>query len=94
MVDTEELVYALKTGEIKGAGLDVTDPEPLPEGHELFNLPNVIITPHSSSLTEEAKEEVFTMARDNLKAVLIDGKPPKYEAYANFECTNLVRQLN
>jgi phosphoglycerate dehydrogenase-like enzyme len=43
---TDDLVWALENGEIGGAGLDVTDPEPLPEGHRLWALPNCIITPH------------------------------------------------
>jgi phosphoglycerate dehydrogenase-like enzyme len=43
---TDDLVWALENGVIGGAGLDVTDPEPLPEGHRLWSLPNCIITPH------------------------------------------------
>ena len=43
---TEDLVAALQAGTIGGAALDVTDPEPLPEGHPLWDMPNVIITPH------------------------------------------------
>lgn len=46
VVDTEALLAELKTGRISAA-LDVTDPEPLPATHELWNLPNVIITPHN-----------------------------------------------
>lgn len=46
LVDTEALVKALRTGEIAGAALDVTEPEPLPDGHPLWELPNVLITPH------------------------------------------------
>ena len=45
IVDTDALVDALNSGKIS-AGLDVTDPEPLPQGHRLWNSPNVIITPH------------------------------------------------
>jgi len=45
VVDTEALINELKTGRIT-AGLDVTDPEPLPDGHPLWKAPNVIITPH------------------------------------------------
>ena len=46
LVDTEALVAALRAGQIAGAGLDVTDPEPLPDGHPLWDMPNVVITPH------------------------------------------------
>jgi phosphoglycerate dehydrogenase-like enzyme len=46
---TSDLIVALKEGTIGGAGLDVTDPEPLPDGHPLFSAPNVIITPHMSA---------------------------------------------
>ena len=43
---TDDLVWALRTGEIGGAALDVTDPEPLPEGHPLWSMHNCFITPH------------------------------------------------
>lgn len=46
LIDTAALVAALETGRIGGAALDVTDPEPLPDGHPLWRLPNVIVTPH------------------------------------------------
>jgi phosphoglycerate dehydrogenase-like enzyme len=49
LVDTEALVTALRAGTIGGAALDVTDPEPLPDGHILWTLPNVLITPHVAS---------------------------------------------
>ncbi|MCK0092435.1 D-isomer specific 2-hydroxyacid dehydrogenase family protein [Rhodococcus sp. F64268] len=49
LIDTEALVHALATGTIAGAGLDVTDPEPLPEGHPLWSLPNAMVTPHDSN---------------------------------------------
>ena len=47
-IDTDALVTALNEGKIAGAALDVTDPEPLPDGHTLYGRPNVIITPHQS----------------------------------------------
>ena len=47
-IDTEALSEALEEGQIGGAALDVTDPEPLPSDHKLWTLPNVLITPHSS----------------------------------------------
>ena len=52
VVDTEALVDALRAGQIGGAALDVTDPEPLPAGHPLWDLPTCLITPHTAD-TEE-----------------------------------------
>ncbi|MCX5042778.1 D-isomer specific 2-hydroxyacid dehydrogenase family protein [Aldersonia sp. NBC_00410] len=49
LLDTDAAVDALRAGTIGGVGLDVTDPEPLPDGHPLWSLPNVIITPHDSN---------------------------------------------
>lgn len=49
LIDTDALVTALASGAIGGAGLDVTDPEPLPDGHPLWVLPNAIVTPHDSN---------------------------------------------
>ena len=49
---TNDLIAALKSGELGGAALDVTDPEPPPEGHPLWSAPNIIISPHSSSYGE------------------------------------------
>lgn len=49
IVETPALVEALKAGTLAGACLDVTDPEPLPAGHPLWSMPNVVITPHMSA---------------------------------------------
>lgn len=54
-VVTDDLVGALEAGTIGGAALDVTEPEPLPEGHPLWSLPNCIITPHVGNTPEMAK---------------------------------------
>jgi phosphoglycerate dehydrogenase-like enzyme len=51
-VRTDDLVGALRSGSIGGAGLDVTDPEPLPDGHALWSCPNCIITPHTADTWE------------------------------------------
>jgi phosphoglycerate dehydrogenase-like enzyme len=51
-IDTDALVDALATGSIAGAALDVTDPEPLPDGHPLWDLENCIITPHTADTIE------------------------------------------
>jgi len=53
-VVTDDLVAALEVGNLGGAALDVTDPEPLPEGHPLWSLPNCIITPHVGNTPEMA----------------------------------------
>jgi phosphoglycerate dehydrogenase-like enzyme len=53
-VVTDDLVAALRDGVIGGAGLDVTNPEPLPDGHPLWSLPNCIITPHVGNTPEMA----------------------------------------
>lgn len=52
-VDTGALVEALQAGTIAGAGLDVTDPEPLPANHPLFDCENVVLTPHVGGLSPE-----------------------------------------
>jgi phosphoglycerate dehydrogenase-like enzyme len=66
-VVTDELVKALEEGRLGGAGLDVTEPEPLPEGHALWRAPRVLITPHISSLSDLPGEERWTLAAENLR---------------------------
>jgi phosphoglycerate dehydrogenase-like enzyme len=58
VVDTGALVDALRGGQIGGAALDVTDPEPLPAGHPLWDLPNCLITPHTAD-TEEMRRRLL-----------------------------------
>lgn len=53
-VVTDDLVAALGHGRLGSAGLDVTDPEPLPDGHPLWAMPNVIVTPHTGNTPEMA----------------------------------------
>jgi len=53
-VVTDDLVAALQDGTLGSAGLDVTDPEPLPDGHPLWQLPNAIVTPHTANTVEMA----------------------------------------
>ncbi len=52
IVDTDALVEALNSGRIRAA-IDVTDPEPLPEGHPLWSCPNLLITPHVAGSTPQ-----------------------------------------
>lgn len=66
---TDDLVAALKSGQIGGAGLDVTDPEPLPADHVLWQLPNVIVTPHiSGSATNRQRHQA--VVKENLRRFL------------------------
>jgi phosphoglycerate dehydrogenase-like enzyme len=66
-VDTDALVEALAAGAIGGAGLDVTEPEPLPDGHPLWSLPNVIITPHTANTQEMAVPLLSTRITENVR---------------------------
>ena len=65
-VDTDALVAALDQGEIAGAGLDVTEPEPLPDGHPLWGRPNCIITPHTADTPEMVDRMLAARIRDNV----------------------------
>lgn len=76
-VDTDALVAALQGGVIAGAGLDVCEPEPLPEGHPLWAMDNVIITPHIGGATESYKARMADLFIANLKAYLATGTPAK-----------------
>jgi phosphoglycerate dehydrogenase-like enzyme len=64
---TDDLVAALEAGEIGGAGLDVTDPEPLPDGHPLWSLPNCIITPHVGNTPEMAVPLLAARITENVR---------------------------
>jgi phosphoglycerate dehydrogenase-like enzyme len=65
-VVTDDLVAALADGRVAGAGLDVTDPEPLPADHALWRMPNVIITPHIAWYGNN-RERQLTLARENIR---------------------------
>jgi phosphoglycerate dehydrogenase-like enzyme len=64
---TADLIAALKSGRLAGAGLDVTDPEPLPADSPLWRLPNVIITPHVSADTSVSQEQRNMVLVENLR---------------------------
>jgi len=66
-VDTDPLVAALRQGAIGGAGLDVTEPEPLPDGHPLWDLPNVIVTPHTANTQEMAVPLLSRRITENVR---------------------------
>ena len=66
VVDTDALVSALDRGQVAAAGLDVTDPEPLPAGHPLWKR-NVIITPHSAGQSPGGRRRAHELFRENLR---------------------------
>ncbi|TWU09250.1 Glyoxylate/hydroxypyruvate reductase B [Symmachiella macrocystis] len=82
VVDPAALYTALSTGQIAAAGIDVTDPEPLPRGHELLALENLIITPHLGSASNRTRERMLRMTVENLHAGL-QGKPLPYSVEQN-----------
>jgi phosphoglycerate dehydrogenase-like enzyme len=70
VVDTDALVEALAGGTIAAAGLDVTDPEPIPADHPLVALPNCFIVPHIGSATVRTRIRMAERAATNLVAAL------------------------
>ena len=73
IVDTDALVEALHSGRIRAA-LDVTDPEPLPEGHPLWSCPNLLITPHVAGSTPQFAPRALRTAADELRRYMA-GEP-------------------
>ncbi|WP_460632416.1 D-isomer specific 2-hydroxyacid dehydrogenase family protein [Leifsonia lichenia] len=74
LVDSDALVTALASGVIAGAGIDVTDPEPLPDGHPLWEEPNCLITPHQADTPEMTAPLLAERIRLNARAFLDDGR--------------------
>jgi glyoxylate reductase len=70
------LYEALKAHTIFAAGLDVTDPEPLPAEHPLYSLDNALIVPHIASASFETRNRMAEIAADNLLAGLAGKMPP------------------
>lgn len=68
MIDTQALVDALNRGTIAGAAVDVTDPEPLPDGHPLWDAKNIIITPHTADTNEMVLRMFSVRIRENVAA--------------------------
>jgi phosphoglycerate dehydrogenase-like enzyme len=68
LVDSAALVAALKSGQLGGAGLDVTDPEPLAKGDQLWHAPNIIITPHMSAHFSTPEDGVERLGNETIEA--------------------------
>jgi phosphoglycerate dehydrogenase-like enzyme len=73
-VVTDHLVAALRSGRLAGAGLDVTEPEPLPDGHPLWSMPNVIVTPHVAANSDVQGERTWILVAENLRRY-VAGEP-------------------
>jgi phosphoglycerate dehydrogenase-like enzyme len=67
LVQQSALIDALKNKKIRGAGLDVATPEPLPADHELWTCPNLVITPHNSSVAEVRNQRMLALAVENVR---------------------------
>jgi len=78
IVDREALATALSTGQIAGAALDVTSPEPLPADDPLWQAPNLLVVPHIGSATWSARERMTEIAVENILAGL-EGRPLPYQ---------------
>lgn len=72
IVDTEALTAALQSGKVRAAGLDVTDPEPLPSDHPLWSMTNVTITPHLATLSDGRVEQYLELYQENIERFLTD----------------------
>jgi len=75
LVDQEALIEALDTGRLGWASLDVTDPEPLPDGHPLYVHPKVFLTPHTCAISPQVRQAVFAKFMRSLKAWEAGGTP-------------------
>ncbi|WP_349862358.1 D-isomer specific 2-hydroxyacid dehydrogenase family protein [Leifsonia sp. WHRI 6310E] len=74
LVDTDALLAALREGRLAGAGVDVTDPEPLPDAHPLWDEPHCLITPHQADTPEMVAPLLAERVRLNVAAFLGDGR--------------------
>ncbi len=74
VVQTEALVAALRSGKVRAAGLDVTNPEPLPKGHPLWKMNNVIITPHIATVSVQSRTRLLELIRSNVER-FVTGRP-------------------
>jgi phosphoglycerate dehydrogenase-like enzyme len=74
LYDTDALLEALESKRLAGAGLDVTDPEPLPAGHRLWSFDNVLITPHIAGSSDRVQERRMELLKENLRR-FVAGEP-------------------
>ena len=75
VINHDDLCTALKNNVIRAAGLDVTEPEPLPKDHPLVGLPNCVITPHMGSNTWDSRNSMSLTAAQCIISVFNTEKP-------------------
>jgi phosphoglycerate dehydrogenase-like enzyme len=83
LVDTDALTHGLQTGNLRGAALDVTDPEPLPADHPLWKLQNVFITPHMGGHTPEHWPRLADILAENARALEAGESREEYRNLVN-----------
>jgi phosphoglycerate dehydrogenase-like enzyme len=76
VIEERGLIEALQTGRIKGAALDVFATEPLPSGHPLTQLENVVLSPHMGALSQEAGDRLSDSVARQVRDIL-EGRPPE-----------------
>ena len=76
VVDQIALYYALLSGHLGGAGLDVFEEEPIPKDSPLLGLPNVVVVPHIGSATKKTRATMASMCAENIIAALSNERPP------------------
>ena len=74
LYDIDALVNSLQSKRLAGAGVDVTDPEPLPKGHPLWKFENVIITPHIAGRSDKDRDRMVNTIKENIRR-FVEGKP-------------------
>ena len=74
LYDLNALVKALDSKRLAGAGVDVTDPEPLPKGHALWKFDNAIITPHIAGRSDKDRARMVGTIKENIRR-FAEGKP-------------------
>lgn len=67
LIQQDAIIEALETGKIRGAALDVADPEPLPDNHPLFKAPNIFVTPHVSGMTTSYWDRALSILMENME---------------------------
>lgn len=75
--NTEALMEALNSGQLRGAGLDVFETEPLPQDHPLWAMEQVIITPHSAGINDRYADRVVDIFTENMQSYLSTGTPSR-----------------